>query len=90
MKIFRHKGHTVYNFSKKVCIIKQIDKVRFYFPEAGLIKGLKGLVNLRFKVYPHREFKYFHWLIRTPIFYWDKDNGGHKIGLPNLYLWLIR
>jgi hypothetical protein len=90
LQIFRHKGHTVYQINKKLVIIKQHDKVKFYFPKAGLIKGLKGLCNIRFIIHPNRSWQYFHWLIRLPGFYWEKNNGGFWIGTNSLYLWSIK
>ena len=68
MVIFKHKGHIVYQIHKKLVVIKNIDKVRFYFPKAGLIKGLRGLCNIRFSIKPHKQWQYFHWLIRLPGF----------------------
>ena len=83
MKIFKHSGHNAYEFTKKLVVIKNKDKIKFRF------KG-HGFANFRFIIHPCRNFQYFHWLIRTPIFYWEKNNGGFEIGLPNLYLWVIR
>lgn len=90
MQMFRHKGHTVYEINKKLVIVKVHDKIRFYFPGYGIKKGLKGLRNLRFRMYPSRFWQYFHWLIRLPGFYWEKNNGGFKIGTNRLYLWSIK
>lgn len=91
MRVFRHKFHIVYELSKKLVIIKKLDKIKFWFPKEHRPPETKcGLVNIKFIVHPHKQFKYFHWLIRLPFFYWEKNNGGFKIGLPNLYLWNIR
>lgn len=92
MNVFKHDGHTAYSFKRGKFVLMQYtkDKVRFYFPKAGIVNGLKGLKNIKFRIKPHREFRYWHWTFRLPFFYWNKDNGGFKIGLPNLYLWVIR
>jgi hypothetical protein len=90
MRVFKHKEHTVYEINKRLTIIKKHDKVKFYFPQTGLIKGLKGLCNIRFKIYPNRFWQYFHWFIRLPGFYWEKNNGGFMIGFNNFYLWSIK
>jgi hypothetical protein len=90
MKIFKHEGHTAYEFKKDVVGIKNTgSKVRFYFPKAGLFKGFKGLCNIRFIIRPHKQFQCFYWLIRLPFFYWERNGGGVSIGLPNLYMWFI-
>lgn len=65
-------------------------KIRFYFPEAGKIKGLKGLINMRFRIKPHIIFKYFYWIIRLPFFYWERSITGYKFGIPNLYIWKLK
>jgi hypothetical protein len=91
MKIFRHKSHIVYELCKKLVIVRELEKVQFWFPTAYRPKGAKnGFVNVRFYVRPHKQFRYFHWFIRLPFLYWEKGNGGFKFGLPSLYLWKIR
>jgi len=75
-EVFKHKGHTVYQINKKVVIIKELNKIKFYF------KGI-GFANLRFKL---GKFIF----IRLPFFYLEKNNGGISFGLPNFYLWIIR
>lgn len=64
------------------------DKLRFYFPKAGLINGLQGLRNIRFSIKLHLHW-YNHVFIRLPFFYFEKNNFDYKIGLPNLHLWKI-
>jgi len=90
MQIFRHEGQTVYELKKNLVIIKNHNKTRFYFPKAGLIKGLKGLCNIRFIIRPNKTWQYFHWLIRLPFFYCEKNNGGFWIGTNGMYLWSIK
>jgi hypothetical protein len=90
MRVFKNKENTVYEFNKKLVVIKEHSRVKFYFPKNGLIKGLKGLCNIRFCIYPHHAWQYFHWLIRFPGFYWEKNNGGFSIGCNSLFLWSIR
>lgn len=80
-------GHSVYAITKKKIFIKKTEsKVQFFFKVKGKIK----ILNFKFSIRPHRQWKYFHWLIRFPFFYWEKNNGGFEIGLPNFYLWVIK
>jgi hypothetical protein len=85
MKVFRHKRHNAYQITKKLVIVKynKGSKIKFYF------KG-RGFSNLKFSLYPHKEWRYFHWLIRLPFLYFQKNNGGYEIGFPNCYLWIIK
>ena len=84
MKIFRHEGHNAYQLiNGKLVAIKRKNKIKFWF------RGI-GFKNLKFTVSPHRQLRYWYWLIRLPFFYWQRDNGGVQIGLPNFYLWVIR
>jgi len=86
MQVFKHEGHNAYQLiTNKVVIIKNKDrnKVKFWFG------GLR-FANFKFSIRPHKQWQYFHWLIRTPVFYWERHNCGFKIGLPNLYLWVIK
>lgn len=81
--VFKHKGHIAYQITEKLVIIKHLDKIKFWFPK-------RGIVNIKFHIYPHAEWKYWHWLIWLPFLCFEKDNGGYKIGFPNLYLWIIK
>ncbi len=83
MNIYRHANHTVYSLKKNITFMKEHDKMIF------LHKG-KLIPNFRFKIYPHKEWKYFHWFIRQPYFYFERNNGGIRIGTPNKYLWFIK
>ena len=83
MKIFRHEGHNAYQLiNGKLVVIKRKNKVKFWF------KGI-GFKNLKFTVSPHGQLRHWHWLVRLPFFYWQRDNGGVRIGMPNFYLWVI-
>lgn len=81
MQVFKHKRHIAYQILKnKVVAIRYIDdgKIRFYF------KG-HGFANFKFRIAHLGKFI----TIRCPIFYFNRDNGGFHIGLPNLYIWFI-
>ncbi|NFA43938.1 hypothetical protein FDB55_13080 [Clostridium botulinum] len=71
---------------KKLFIVKCYGnyKLRFYFPNAGLITGIKGFKNIRFQLHPCINW-YSHYIIRFPFFYFEKSNFEWKLGLPNLY-----
>jgi hypothetical protein len=79
MDVYKHKHHTVYKLSKRITLFKQHNKAIFWF------KG-KPVKNFRFKIHPHKQWRYFHWLIRQPYFYFAKDNCGIYIGTPNKYI----
>ncbi|AJA41436.1 hypothetical protein AXJ14_gp117 [Geobacillus virus E3] len=83
MKVYKHKSHNAYQLRKKLVLIKNHQKIKFWN------KG-KVLPNFRFNIKPHKQLKYFHWLIQMPFLYFERNNGGLKIGLPNLYLWIIK
>lgn len=83
MRVFRHKGHNVYCITKNINIVKKKDKIKFWF-------GKLRFANFKLFIYPNRQWRYFHWLIMFPFFYWQKTNGGFQIGLPNMYLWRIK
>jgi hypothetical protein len=78
MDIYRHKEHTVYKLSKKILFFIQHTKVMFWH------KG-KIVKNHRFIIKPNKQWKYFHWFIRLPFFYFERNNGGVQIGTPNKY-----
>jgi ribosomal protein S27AE len=80
--IFRHKEHNVYCCNKRLVLIQRKNKIKFWFG------GLR-FANFKFFIYPNRRWQYFHWLIMLPFIYCEKNNGGFKIGLPNLHLWRI-
>lgn len=95
MKIQSNRdGSKWINFTKALLLWKvpQTSKVKFVFWKASGVKKIYGLRNCRFRVYRYDKskaptFKNLRFLIRCPIFYWHKTNGGWKFGLPNLYLW---
>ncbi|KWW17934.1 hypothetical protein AS888_20695 [Peribacillus simplex] len=78
MDIYKHKGHTVYKLAKKILFFKQHEKVMFWH-EGKVVK------NHRFSIRPNRKWCYFHWFIRQPYFYFERNNGGLYIGTPNKY-----
>ncbi len=93
MRVFKHEGHNAYEINKRLVVIKKKgkNKIKFFFPDAIKHVGLlKSIVNFKFYISPHKELRYWHWLIRLPLFYWSKSNGGFEIGFPNLYLRIIR
>ncbi len=83
IKVYRNKRHTAYKLSKNLVVIKYHRKMEFWCKE-------KGLINYKFSINPHRQWRYFHWLIRLPFFYWQRHNVGVEIGVPGLYLWFIK
>lgn len=78
MDIYRHKEYTVYRLSKKIFFFKHNSKVIFWH------KG-KLIKNHRFSVRPHKQWRYFHWFIRQPYFYFERNNSGVYLGTPNKY-----
>lgn len=72
--------------NKKLFLVKHYgeSKTKFYFPKAGIIKGLLGFKNVRFQLNPRIHW-YSHYFIRFPFFYFEKSNFEWKLGLPNLY-----
>ncbi|MEW4152151.1 hypothetical protein Q0N88_18660 [Bacillus thuringiensis] len=79
MDAFRHKDHTVYRLTKNILFFKQHSKVMFWH------RG-KIVNNHRFKISPHKQWQFFHWFIRLPFFYFERNNGGLYIGTPNKYI----
>lgn len=79
MNIYKHKSHTVYELSNKLLFFKNHKKMTFWH-EGRLVK------NHRFIIKPHRQWRYFHWFIRQPFLYFERNNGGVYIGTPNKYL----
>lgn len=75
--------------TKALLLFMPYSKTRFWYPKLGIKQwfGLKLMSNCRFKIYWNKQWKYFHWLIRLPGFYWEKTNGGWEFGLNNCYLW---
>ena len=93
MRAFKHKEHNVYSISKNAVIIRRKvgGRIKFFFPKAVKRYGLIGSVkNFKLYIRPHKEWRFWYWLIRFPFFYWARHNGGFEIGFPNLYLWIIR
>ena len=81
MKIFKHEGHIAYEVLRnKIVIMKRINnnKIKFYYKNCGF-------VNFKFRIAHFGKFI----KIRCPIFYFNKNNGGFQIGLPNIYIWFI-
>ncbi|HAM79594.1 MAG TPA: hypothetical protein DCO80_02140 [Ornithinibacillus sp.] len=83
MEIYRHKGHTVYRFARRLLMFKNHSKMMFWH------KG-KLVRNHRFIIKPHKQWRYFHWFIRQPFFYFERNNGGIYLGTPNRYFLLQR
>nr|DAL87903.1 MAG TPA: hypothetical protein [Caudoviricetes sp.] len=84
MKKFVHKSHTAIQLIKnRAVIIKNHDKIQMFH-------RYSRFANWRFLIYPNRKWSYFHWLIRLPFLYFERDGGGLYIGTPNSFLWLIR
>ena len=81
MQIFKHTGHIAYVLRKNLVIIKYLNHKIQWFAK---IKGKPVLVNFKFIV--SKGFI----LIRLPFFYFNEYNSGIEVGLPNLYLWVIK
>jgi hypothetical protein len=76
---FEHKGHIAYELRKGFVVIKHKIGNKIAWQRNGI-----RLINAKFII--KRGF----WLIRLPFFYFHKNNCGFEIGLPNLFLWIIR
>nr|DAE10376.1 MAG TPA: hypothetical protein [Siphoviridae sp. ctwrX9] len=83
MDVYKHEGHTVYRFAKKFLLFKIHRKMMFWH------KG-KLVKNHRFIIKPNKQWRYFHWFIRQPFFYFERNNGGIYLGAPNRYFLLQR
>jgi hypothetical protein len=78
MDVYKHKYHTVYKLSRRAFLFKQHNKAVFWH------KG-KLIKNFRFQIKPHKQWRYYHWFIRQPYFYFEKNNRGIYLGTPNKY-----
>lgn len=87
MKKFVHSTHTVYAFRdwtlKKSGIVLVLNT-----GNRILARDMWNPCNWRLRVYPGR-LNPWHWFIRLPFFYLNRNNTGFEIGHPNLYLWVI-
>lgn len=88
MNVFRHSTYTAYEIRPWKIRQRGIVIIR----ETGNrinARSLWNVHNWRFIVKPSR-FNRWHWLIRFPFFYFERNNVDIKIGYPNLYLWIIQ
>jgi hypothetical protein len=83
MDVYKHKEHTVYRLCQKTIFFKRHSKMQFWF------KG-KLVKNHRFRIKPHKQWKYFQWFIRLPYFYFERNNSGIRLGTPNQYFHVIK
>lgn len=83
MKKFVHESHTAIELLKRKIVIINHDKIQMFNRRVKF-------ANWRFLIQPNKRWLYFHWFIRLPFFYFEKDNVSIKIGTPNSYLWLIK
>jgi hypothetical protein len=81
MKVFKHKSHTAYEIRPWKVKEHGIVLIR----ETGNKKSIKTLFH-NWKLYINKRF----WIIRAPFFYFERNNGGIQIGIPNFYLWVIQ
>lgn len=90
MQIFRHETHTVYvlrdyrnkkrdGYQTGVTLIHQTGR-------RMCARALWHPKNLLFYVQPGKLR--WHWMIRLPFFWYERNNCGFEIGHPNLYLWV--
>ena len=86
IRIFKHKTHTVcqirpYSEMKPGIVVIHNTTSRLSFKT--LLKSRR-----KFLIHMAKNCLFIH--IMLPCFYLDKNVGGIKIGLPNLYLWVIK
>jgi hypothetical protein len=88
MTKYVHDYHTAYEFQRwkpPHCGIVLIRKTGGKFKA----REVWSPVNWRFKICPNRLGRW-HWFIRLPLFLFERDNCGFKIGTQNSYLWVIK
>ena len=81
-----NEGSNWIEITKATVLFKPYSRTRFYYPKAGLLKGLQGFKNCRFKIKRGNKNKLV-WNIRLPFFYWERDNNSWKFGNNSIYLW---
>ena len=84
IKAYKHETHTAYEIRKWSANKKGIVIIK----HTGCKYNFKSLLLFwKFRIFTSKN----NWfaIIRTPIFMFEKFNGGFEIGHPNLYLWVI-